>query len=102
MAVAKAYGVRKIIAFDLEKSRVDFAVKYNADVGVVSPMNEEGIESLKFATDFMTSVLEEHGLGSGVDLTLVEQNLVHRWLLWSRSQGECVSRGFLLKIMVPH
>jgi D-xylulose reductase len=45
-------------------------VKYNADVGVVSPMNEEGIESLKFATDFMTSVMEEHGLGSGVDLTI--------------------------------
>lgn len=70
MAVAKAYGVKKIIGFDIEQSRVDFAVKYNADIGIVSPMNKESAEPLKFATDFMNSVMEEHGLGSGVDLTI--------------------------------
>ncbi|RDW74919.1 hypothetical protein BP6252_06061 [Coleophoma cylindrospora] len=70
MAVARAYGVRKIIAFDVEQSRVDFAVKYNADIGVVSPMNTESVEPLKFATDFMEEVMKKHGLGSGVDLTI--------------------------------
>jgi D-xylulose reductase len=52
------------------KSRVDFALKYNADVGVLSPINKPGVEPLKFATDFMKSVIEEHDLGSGVDLTI--------------------------------
>jgi D-xylulose reductase len=41
MAVARAYGPKKIIAFDIEQSRVDSAVKYNADIGVVCPFNTE-------------------------------------------------------------
>ena len=70
MAVARAYGAKKIIAFDIEQSRVDFAVKYNADIGIVSPINKESTEPLMFATDFISSVMSEHGLGSGVDLTI--------------------------------
>ena len=70
MAVAKAYGVEKIIAFDIEQTRVHFAVKYNADIGILSPMNKAGVEPLKFVTDFMMTVKDEHGLGSGVELTI--------------------------------
>lgn len=51
MALARAYGAKKIIAFDIEQSRVDFAVKYNADVGIVCPFNTEKIEPLTFAMD---------------------------------------------------
>ena len=70
MAVARAYGVRKILAFDVERSRVDFAVRYNADIGILSPMNTAGAEPLAFATDFMNATIEKHGLGSGVDLVI--------------------------------
>ncbi|KAH8782041.1 xylitol dehydrogenase [Hyaloscypha sp. PMI_1271] len=70
MAVARAYGAKKIIAFDIEQSRVDFAVKYNADIGVVCPFNTDKVEPLTFATDFMNKIIAEHGLGSGVDLTI--------------------------------
>jgi len=70
MAVARAYNVRRIIAFDVEQSRVDFATSYNADVGILSPFNTDGQEPLAFATDFMTKVIKEQGLGSGVDLVI--------------------------------
>jgi D-xylulose reductase len=70
MAVARAYGVRKIIAFDVEQSRVDFATSYCADVGIVSPMNTASVEPLAFATDFMTKTIKEQNLGSGVDLVI--------------------------------
>jgi len=70
MAVAKSYGVKKIIAFDVEESRVAFAVKHYANVSVVSPMNKESVEPLKFATGFIEGAMKEHGLGSGVDLTV--------------------------------
>lgn len=68
--VARAYGVKKIFAFDIEQSRVDFAVKYKADICALCPLNKESVEPLTFATDFMKSVMEEHGLGSGVDSTI--------------------------------
>ena len=70
MAVARSYGVKKIIAFDLEKSRVDFALSYAADVGIVSPMNNDGKNPLDFASELMDEVMKAHGLGSGVDLTI--------------------------------
>lgn len=70
MAVARAYGVKKIIAFDVEESRVDFAVKYGADVGVLSPINTTGIEPMEFASTFISDIAKKHNLGSGVDLTI--------------------------------
>ncbi len=70
IGVARAYGVKKIIAFDVEQSRVDFAVKYGADVGILSPMNTAGIEPLEFASLFVSEVMTKHKLGSGVDLTI--------------------------------
>ncbi|KAK6084683.1 d-xylulose reductase a [Seiridium cupressi] len=70
LAVAKAYGVRKVIMFDVEQSRVDFAIKYGADVGIVSPKKEEGIEALAFAQDYAKQVIPEHELGSGLDVAV--------------------------------
>ena len=70
MAVAKAYGVRKIIAFDIEQSRVDFAVKYAANIGVVCPLKEQSADPLAFAKEFIEKVMKEHRLGSGVDLAI--------------------------------
>lgn len=94
MAVARAYGVRKIIAFDIEKSRVDFAVKYKADIGIVSPVNTESKEPLKFATDFMEEVIKKHGLGSGVDLAIEAsgaESCVHMGVVLTKPGGTCRS-----------
>lgn len=70
LAVAKAYGVRKVVMFDIEQSRVDFAVKYGADAGIVSPRKDEGVEALDFAQDYAKQVIKEHDLGSGFDVTV--------------------------------
>ena len=90
MAVAKAYGVRKIIAFDIEQSRVDFAVRYAANVGVICPMKEESAEPLAFAKEFVEKALKEHSLGSGVDLTIEAsgaESCVHMAVVMTKSGG---------------
>jgi D-xylulose reductase len=68
--VAKAYGVRKVVMFDIEQPRVDFAVKYGADAGIVPPRNEQGVEALAFAQDYAKQVIKEYEIGSGFDVTV--------------------------------
>ncbi|KAL2811093.1 chaperonin 10-like protein [Aspergillus granulosus] len=70
IAVAKAYGVRKIIVFDVEQSRLDFAVKYGADIGILSPKNDGSVEPLAFAQAFTNQVSQRHGLEHGVDISV--------------------------------
>ncbi|CAG9951295.1 unnamed protein product [Clonostachys rosea f. rosea IK726] len=70
LAVAKAYGVRKVVMFDIEQSRVDFAVKYGADAGIVPPRREESVEPLSFAQDYSARLIKELGLGSGFDVSV--------------------------------
>lgn len=70
IAVAKAYGVRKIIVFDVEQTRLDFAVQYGAHVGILSPKNDGSVEALAFAQDFTAKVIKEHGLGAGADIAV--------------------------------
>ncbi|KAL4759036.1 chaperonin 10-like protein [Aspergillus foveolatus] len=54
IAIAKAYGVCKIVVFDIEQSRLDFALSYGADIGVLSPKISE----------------TEHNLSHGVDISV--------------------------------
>lgn len=92
MAVARSYGVKKIIAFDIEQSRVDFAVKYGADVGIVSPLNTGGVPPLDFASDFISETMEQHNLGSGVDLTIEAsgaETCVHMGVYITKPGGMC-------------
>lgn len=71
LAVARAYGVKKIIVFDVDQIRIDFALEYGAGVGVLCPMKpKDGIEPLAFAAESMDKVIREHNLGSGVDLSI--------------------------------
>jgi len=70
MALAKAYGAKKIIVFDIDKARVDFALKYAANIGVVSEVNTKGLESLAFAMEVAERVKKEYGLGEGVDVAI--------------------------------
>ncbi|KAI9684620.1 MAG: hypothetical protein M1820_010880 [Bogoriella megaspora] len=70
MAVAKAYGVAKIIAFDVEPSRVSFSTEYCADVGVLCPRKDPEQESMTFATNFVKKSLFEQGVEHGVDVAI--------------------------------
>ncbi|KAJ5642852.1 uncharacterized protein N7484_005359 [Penicillium longicatenatum] len=70
IAVAKASGVRKIIVFDVEQSRMDFAVQYGADVGIISPNNDGSDDALEFAQRFVAQTLKEQGLDHGVDVSV--------------------------------
>jgi D-xylulose reductase len=69
LAVAKAYGVRKVCMFDIEKSRTDFAVKYGADAGIVPPARAEGQDSLDFAQAYAKEMIQDLDVGSGFDVT---------------------------------
>ena len=94
MAVAKSYGVSKIVAFDIEQSRIDFAVKHYADFGIKCPLNTELVEPLAFATDFVNSVIQEYGLGSGVDLTIEASGAdacIQMGVMITKNGGTCKS-----------
>jgi D-xylulose reductase len=70
IAVAKAYGVQKVIAFDIQESRVDFAVQYGADVGVTTSRKKPSDDAWTYAKDCMSSVREKYQLEPGVDVTV--------------------------------
>lgn len=92
MAVAKAYGVSKIIAFDIDKARVDFAVKHYANVGIVCPMNTEKQEPLAFATEFVDKVIVDEKLKHGVDVTVEATGAdacVQMGVLITKAGGTC-------------
>ena len=69
LAVAKAYGVRKICMFDIEKSRTDFATTYGADTAIVPPKREEGKDPLEHAQEYATKMIKALDVGSGFDVT---------------------------------
>lgn len=99
MAVARAYGVSKIIAFDIDEERVKFANSYKADIGIVCPINKEGKEPLAFSTEFINGIIKEHGLGSGVDLTIEASGAeacVHMGVVITKPAGTCKFRSDLL------
>lgn len=96
MAVARAYGVKKIIAFDIEASRVDFAANYAADIGVLCPKKSEDKPALDFATEFMEEIMKKHGLGSGVDLAIEasgSESCVQMGVILTKPGGTCKYRG---------
>jgi D-xylulose reductase len=92
IAVAKAYGVAKIIAFDIEQSRIDFAVKHGADIGVLSAINTNSEEPLSFATTFINNIIKQENLGSGVDLSIEASGAeacVHMGVVITKPGGTC-------------
>lgn len=69
LAVAKAYGVRKVCMFDIEKSRTDFATSYGADSAFVPPKKEDGKDSLEYAQEYASKMIKELDVGNGFDVT---------------------------------
>lgn len=71
MAVARAYGVSKILAFDISQSRVDFARSFCADYAALSPKAAEGEDYTTWSTGFKASALKEADVDSwGVDVAV--------------------------------
>lgn len=70
MAVAKAYGAKKILALDIEQARVDFAVKHYATAGTVCPRGFENDESMDAARAWIKDFLSQHDLSFGADVAI--------------------------------
>lgn len=69
MAVAKAYGARKILAFDVEQSRVDFAVKHFADAGILCPIDKSE-DPMSANEEFIKKALKDQDLDFGADVAV--------------------------------
>lgn len=93
MATARAYGVSKILAFDISQQRVDFAKKLWADYAALSPKAAEGQDYASWANDFKADALKAAGVDSwGVD-TAVEASgaepCMHAAMTFTHSGGTC-------------
>ncbi|KAL4811146.1 chaperonin 10-like protein [Aspergillus unguis] len=97
IAIAKAYGVRKIIVFDIEQARVDFALSYGADIGILVPQNTTNAEPLTFASGFTASVLKDNDLPShGIDISVEAsgaESSAQMALTILKPQGTCIQAG---------
>jgi len=71
MATAKAYGVSKILAFDISPSRVEFARKSGADYASLPLTRPEGGDDFEWAENFKAEALKAAGVDSwGVDVVV--------------------------------
>ncbi|KAF9019238.1 GroES-like protein [Hymenopellis radicata] len=71
MAVARAYGVSKILAFDISQKRVDFAKSLWADYAALSPVRPGDQDILEWADAFKMQSMADAGLESwGVDIAV--------------------------------
>ncbi|WYZ44994.1 hypothetical protein EsH8_VIII_000310 [Colletotrichum jinshuiense] len=71
LAVARAYGVKKIVMFDIEQSRTQFAKSYGADVAIVTARNNDPSKDiLAFAKEYAKEIATEHNLGYGFDVAI--------------------------------
>ena len=71
LAVAKAYGVKKIVMFDIERSRANFAESYGADVGIVMPKDTvSSNSSLDVAQEYAEEIVKKYGEGNGFDVAV--------------------------------
>jgi len=71
MAVAQAFGISKILAFDVIQKRVDFAKGFGADYTSLVPPMPEGTTYHDWAEAWKVSALTEAGVDSwGVDVAV--------------------------------
>lgn len=93
IAVARAYGVTKILAFNRSQNRVDFSEKCGADYAAALPGVSEGQEYGVWAESFKNSALAAAGVNSwGVD-TVIEvsgaEACMHAGMAFARGGGTC-------------
>ncbi|KAI8251649.1 hypothetical protein K4K58_008438 [Colletotrichum sp. SAR11_239] len=97
LAVAKAYGVKKVIMFDIESSRTQFAETYGATVGIVPPKNEDlSVDSLCFYQQYAKELNSKHELGNGFDVTVEAsgaESCIQMAIAMLKSGGTCIQAG---------
>lgn len=83
--------------FDIESSRTEFAEKYGATVGIVTPSNKDStVDSLTFAQSYAKEVIEKHGLGHGFDVTVEASGAevcAQMAVCMLKSGGTCIQAG---------
>lgn len=90
--VAKAYGIRKVLAFDIQESRVNFAKQCGADIGVVTSPNYSDTDPWVHSRDSMSSLKDKYNLGLGVDVVVEASGAevcTHMALALLRPTGTC-------------
>ncbi|KAF4877880.1 D-xylulose reductase A [Colletotrichum siamense] len=97
LAIAKAYGVKKVIMFDIESSRTQFAETYGATVGIVPPKNEDpSVDSLSFYQQYAKDLNYQYDLGNGFDVTVEASGAeacIQMAVAMLKSGGTCIQAG---------
>ncbi|EOO01033.1 putative xylitol dehydrogenase protein [Phaeoacremonium minimum UCRPA7] len=97
LAVAKAYGLKKIVMFDIEESRTKFAESYGADVGIVTPKNSDpSKDSLTFSQEYAKEIVDKYELGQGFDVTVEASGAeicAQMAICMLKSGGTCIQAG---------
>lgn len=95
MAIAQAFGISKIIAFDISQKRADFAKSYGADYVGLSPPIKEGQGFGAWADEWKASALKEAGIDPwGVDVVVEAsgaESSMHAGMAFVHSGGTCMS-----------
>lgn len=93
MAVAQAFGISKILAFDIIEKRVEFAKGFGADYASLVPPKLENITYHEWAEDWKVSALAEAGVDSwGVDVVVEAcgaESAMHAGMSFVHMGGTC-------------
>ena len=97
MAVAQAFGISKILAFDVIKKRVEFARGFGADYASLVPHKPDGTTYHEWAEAWKVSALAEAGIDPwGVDVVVEASGAeaaMHAGMSFVHIGGTC---GYLL------
>lgn len=93
MAVAQAFGISKIIAFDVLERRVEFAKGFGADYVSLVPPKPEGESYHEWAEAWKVSALAEAGVDPwGVDVVVEAsgaESAMHAGMSFVHMGGTC-------------
>lgn len=95
MAVARAYGVSKILAFGRTQPRIDFAKKFAADYASPTPVPPKDQSKYRpWADEFKNNALKDAGLdpGWGVDVVVESsgaESCIHAGVAFLHNGGTC-------------
>jgi D-xylulose reductase len=93
MAVAQAFGISKIITFDVLQKRVDFAKGFGADYATLVPPKLQDTTYYDWAEAWKVSALAEAGIDSwGVDVVVEASGAeaaMHAGMSFVHTGGTC-------------
>ncbi|KAH6691480.1 xylitol dehydrogenase [Plectosphaerella plurivora] len=97
LAVAKAYGVKTIVMFDIEPSRTQFAEKYGATAGVVTRRNEDpSKDGLAFAQEYAAEIISTYAVDHGFDVAVEAsgvESCAQMAICLLKAGGTCIQAG---------